>query len=165
MKQVQATITGFKGQACTLFSVYDPDTRVLAISVETKYRAERRDNTIVISNDDVPRDEQFTDAKMIEAIRAFYSLKTGVASDGQSSLIVFGERAQRANPDMSVESDGVDSNGPKYRVADTITNAQVAALATCLWASKQAKVERALSMIDDSLNMTMQPIKTEVFTI
>lgn len=146
---IQCTISGFLGKACTLFSMLNTDTGVLVIAVEAEYRTERRNGTVVISNEEIARDVPFTEKDILPAIRAFYALKTGIAADGKSNRLVFGERGQRANPDSAVEHDGVDSAGVKYRVSDTITNLQVACLATCLHATKASKIEQALSMMDE----------------
>jgi hypothetical protein len=79
--QIQATFTGYGGRPCSLFSAYDPDARVLVVGAEADYRTERRAGCIVLTNDqDIPRDELFTDADLMRAISAFYSLKAGIAA-------------------------------------------------------------------------------------
>ncbi|MCM1128962.1 MAG: hypothetical protein NC211_03660 [Alistipes senegalensis] len=162
MVQIQATFAGFNGNACSLFSAYDTDSAVLVISAEAGYRTERRSCCIVLTNvQGIDRDTFFTDADLMQAISAFHSLKTGVASDGQSARLVFSERAARANPEQAVERDGMDVSGPKYRVSENITNSQAAALATCLYASKCSAIENTLDMADDLLRL----MRGEVLTI
>ena len=114
MIQIQATFTGYGGRPCSLFSAYDPDARVLVVGAEADYRTERRPGCIVLTNDqDIPRDELFSDSDLMRAISAFYSLKAGIAADGKSSRIAFADRAARANPDQAIEKDGIDAGGPK----------------------------------------------------
>ena len=147
MIQIQATFTGYGGQACSLFSAYDPAARVLVVGVEADYRAQRRDGCIVLTNTaDLARDGWFSDGDMAKAIAAFYSLKAGVAADGKSTRLVFADRAVRANPEQSIERDGFNENGPKYRIADGITCGQVAALATCLHATRSEAIDRTVDL-------------------
>lgn len=149
MIQVQATFTGFGGQPCSLFSAYDPAARVLVVGAEAAYRAERRDGCIVLTNvPDIARDGLFTDSELMPAIAAFYALRAGVAADGKSARLVFADRAARANPDQSIERDGIDTSGPKYRVSEGITCGQIAALATCLHAIRSDTVERTVKLAE-----------------
>lgn len=139
MTPIQATIIGFHNKPCTLFSVYDPETRILAVSVETDYWQSRRNDCIVITNDQtLDRDVIFAHENTRDAIDAFYELQQGVASDGQSTRLVFNDRALRANPSDSIEKEGLDERGQRYRISDNISCAKVAALATCWYASRQA---------------------------
>lgn len=147
MIQIQATITGYSGQACTLFSAYDPESRVLVVGAETNYRTERREGCAVITNiPDLPRDMLVGDVNLLPSIRAFYDLKTGIAADGRSTRLVFSDRAVRANPDAVIECDGIDASGPKYRVADGVTCGQIAALSTCLYAIRSGTVTNTVKM-------------------
>jgi len=147
--QIQATFTGYEGKPCSLFSAYDPDTHILIIGAEADYRTERRDGCIVLTNvPELPRDKLFTDADLLPAITAFHALKNGLAADGKASRLEFAARAARANPEQSIERDGIDVNGPKYRVAHAVTCGQIAALATCLYAVKSDTVARTVEMAE-----------------
>lgn len=147
MIQIQATFIGYGGRACSLFSAIDEDSRILVVSAEAEYRTERRSGCVVLTNDpDIPRDSFFSDENMKKAISAFYSLKTGVAADGKSSRLVFSERAFRANPEQSIEKDGIDYNGPRYRISEGVSCGQIAALATCLYATQSDTVEQTVKM-------------------
>ena len=148
--QIQATFTGYGGKSCTLFSAYDTSARILVVGVEAAYRMQRRDSCIVLTNDpNLNHDWFFSDADdLMPAISAFYALKTGVATDGRSGRLAFDDRAARANPAQSIERDGLDANGPKYRVDEQITCAQVATLATCLYATRIGTVEQTIQMAD-----------------
>jgi hypothetical protein len=151
MKAIQTTIVGYGGKPCSLFSAYDEDSQVLVVSVEAEYRRQRRDGCLVITNDtDIERDSMFTEEDLKDAINAYFSLHAGVAIDGKSSKLVFADKAARANPANSIEKDGMDSSGQKFRISENITCAQIAALATC-WhaASRSGTVNKMLEMIDD----------------
>lgn len=149
MIQIQATITGYGGRACSLFSAFDTDAKVLIVGAEAEYRAQRRENCIVLTNDpEIQRDSLFSDADLRNAISAFFSLKSGIAADGKSSRIAFSERAARANPEQSIEKDGIDAGGQRFRVAEGVTCGQIAALATCLHALRADTVERTVKMAE-----------------
>lgn len=149
MIKIQATFIGYGGLPCSLFSAIDPETNILAISAESDYRIERRDDCIVITNDtNIPRDSLFIDSEMMQAISAFYTLKAGVAVDGASPRLVISDRAARSNPESAIEKDGIDTSGPKYRISDSVTCAQIAALATCLYAINADTIERAIAMTE-----------------
>lgn len=151
----QATIAGYSGKPCTLFSAYDDDSSILVISVEADYRRERREGCMVITNDpDIERDLLVSEDNLRDAIEAYFSLAQGVALDGKSSKLAFMDKAQRANPANSIEKDGMDSSGQKYRISENISCAQIAALATCWYfSSRFSTVQKMLNMADDILNM------------
>ncbi len=160
--KIQSTFIGYGGKPCTLFSLLDSETNILVVSAEGEYRKERRDGCVVITNDKgIPRDRLFADDDIKDAINAFYSLKNGIAVDGKSSRLAFSERAQRANPESSIEKDGIDQSGPRYRIAENITCAQMATLATCLHAMKSSSIESALDMADELTRL----LSGEVVTI
>ncbi|MFA5920163.1 MAG: hypothetical protein WC856_02580 [Methylococcaceae bacterium] len=150
MKAIQTTIVGYSGKPCSLFSVYDNEAKVLVISVEAGYRRERRQDCMVITNDpDIERDGLFSEAELKESISAFFAMQAGVAIDGKSNRLVFSDKAARANPSQSIEKDGMDANGQRYRISESITCAQIAALATCWYAdTRYGTVEKVLDMAD-----------------
>lgn len=158
---IQASFTGYGGKAASVFSGYDSDARVLVVSVEADFRAARRDGCVVITNEpSIPRDRLFTEADIAAAIAAFYALKTGIASDGQSARIAFSDRAARTNPEQTIDRDGIDTNGMKYRVSESITCGQIAALATCLYAVQSDTVEQSVSMCETMRDMLLGHIRT-----
>lgn len=147
MIKIQATFSGYGGKSCTLFSAIDPETSVLVISKETNYRTERLDGCIVITNaPNIPRDSLFVEDDIAAAISAYYSLKSGVASDNKSPRLVISDGASRSNPDSAIEMDGIDGSGTRFRISDGVTSSQIAALATCLYATKADSIEQSLSM-------------------
>lgn len=162
MIPIQATVVGFTGRPCTLFSGYDPDSGVLAVSVEAEYRRERRDGCVIITNDpDMARDVLFTEDHLRDAISAFYALQGGVATDGKSTRLGFADKAGRANPSSAIEKDGLDERGPKYRLAEGISCAQVATLATAWYAVHRAgAVQRTLQMAETLATLAQGGILT-----
>ncbi len=147
---IQTTISGYSGKPCTLFSAYDTQAQILAVAVEAEYQRARRAGCIVLTNEnnrDMPREWVFTEADFADAIAAYYTLKLGVASDMRSGRLNFAERAMRANPDNAIEQDGMSEAGQKYRIAESITCVQVAALVTCAYAVKARAIEKTVEHI------------------
>ena len=135
--QIQAVFSGYANRACTVYSAYDRASGILIISAEGEYKSERRPGCVVLTNvPSVPRDSLFTEKDIRASIEAYYSLRNGLASDNRSTRLVFSDRAMRTNPDSAIDHDGMDERGTKYKVKDTITSAQMAVLATCLFASQ-----------------------------
>jgi hypothetical protein len=165
---IQATFTGYGAAACTLFSAYDADARVLVIDTEAAYRAERRAGCIVLTNQpELTRDSLFTEEDHLEAaIAAFHSLKTGLASDGKSSRLAFSHRAARATPENAIEQDGLSASGhTRYRISTSITNAQMAALATCWYAVRSDTISRTVDMAADMADFQRRLMLGQVVTI
>ncbi len=161
MLQIQTTIVGYGGMPCTLFSAFDADTDMLIVASESDYRTQRRPGCFVLTNHpDLERDAFFSDADLKGAIEAFFTLKGGFAADGKSRRLVFAERAARANPDNSLERDGMDASGPKVRIAEGVTCVQIAALATCLHALRAGAVERSVFMAETFRRFSLGEIIT-----
>lgn len=150
MIPIQTTIVGYAGKPITLFSAYDENSKVLVISVESDYWREPRDGCLVVTNDlNIARDILFTEDNLLDAVTAFFAMYNGMAVDGRSNRLTFSERATRSNPVQSIEKDGIDTNGQKYRIAESVTCAQVATLATCHYAHTRAgAVNASLDMFD-----------------
>lgn len=150
MIPIQTSITGYSGKACSLFSVYDPESQVLVVGVEAEFRRDRREKTMVITNvPDIERDLLFSEAHFKDAISAFFNMQGGMALDGNSARLNFNDRAQRANPSNVIEKDGIDASGQKYRISENASNAHVAALATCWYCATRCNtVQNVLAMAD-----------------
>ena len=147
--QIQATFSGYGGTPCTLFSVYDQTRRILVIAKEARFRTDRHEKCVVLTNDSsIPRDRLFTDDDLMPAISAFYALRQGVADDGKTARLTFTDSAQRANPEGAIDRDGIEAHGPRYRVNESVTCMQVAALATCLYAMGADSVEQSVTMAE-----------------
>lgn len=152
MIPIQSTVVGYLGKAATVFSAYDETSRVLVVSVEAAYKKERREGCIVITNDaTLERDSLFDNDKIQDSIIAFYGLQTGVAEDGKSTRLVFADKAQRANPNDSIEKDGIDSRGQRFRISDDISCAKVATLSACWYAFYRAGLSQSTQSMHDKL--------------
>jgi len=154
--KIQTTIAGFQGKPCTVLSAYDLDRKILVVHAETDYRDERVEGCAVITNiQELDRDRLFSADEFKDSIHAFDTLRNGVASDGVSSRLVFGERAKRADPNAVVEQDGISESGIKFRVSPEATNAHVAVLAACWYAVQCDAIGRTVDYFDD-LNELLQ---------
>ena len=156
MIPIQTTIVGYTGKPCSLFAGYDEKTNVLVISRDEKYRSARHKNCVVITNDPkLERDSFFNEEDLQSSIEAYYFMNNGMAADGVSPRLVFADKASRANPAQSIDKDGVNASGQEYRINEGITNAQIATLATCWYASQQISViDNVLSMADMLLRVS-----------
>jgi hypothetical protein len=154
---IQANITGYEGKPATLFSLYDADTGVIALSTLVDFKPEQKfTDSLMIGND--PRyqvDFNFSTDMLRDSIKAYYELKNALAADDKSSRLAWGTKAMNADPINAIQVDGYDDRGVKYRL-DNLTNAHVATLATCLWATKSRGVAIALdaqdAMVDTLIN-------------
>jgi len=154
MIPIQATIVGYNGKPCTLFSAYAKEAQVLTVVVSGEHRRDRREGCIVITNDlNIERDSLFLESEFSSAISAYFSLKDGAAQDGKSARLIFSDKAAATNPNQAIEKDGMDTSGPKYRMQE-ITNAQVAVLATCWYAASTAStINTVLDFADKLLDL------------
>lgn len=159
MRQIQASIIGY-GEPRTLFSAYDPESDILSLAVETEYRPQRREGCIVISNAEIDRDIRFDAKQFGQAIAAYYELKNSMARNGQATRLLVLDRANRSNPAMAIERDGYDASGPKFRINEAINAWQVAALATCLYATKASEADRRIDIMETAIRM-----REEIFTL
>ena len=152
--KIQATFVGFGGMPITLFSLFDSETKVLAIAKETPYRSDRAKGCVVITNDPtIPRDELFSDDRLKPAIGAYFELRSSLSADGSSNRLNLGDTVTRNDPQSAIERDGIDASGQKYRVADSITCGQMAVLATCLYVMKADSVQRSVDMAGELREM------------
>lgn len=154
MIKVQASISGYGGQPATVFSAYDETSGILAVSVESSYRQDRVGDCMVIANSaGVPCDSHFHEKDLPAAIDAYYAMRNGVSTDGLSTRLSFGDRAVRTNPDSAIEFDAMNESGKKFRVNANITNAQLAVLATCLYAVRAGEIQDTVVMTETMLDI------------
>lgn len=152
MTHIQATIIGYTGRACTILSAYDESDNTLVIAKHLGYGTKRFKESIIITNDPkIERDTLFCEESLQEAIESYFFMSNGVAGDGRSQRLAFGDKAAQANPAQCIEKEGMNASGQRYRIAPEITNAQIATLATCWYAN--ATLSTAMSCLDmfDSL--------------
>lgn len=132
LRKIQATAAGYGGAPVTLFSTYNPASKVLAVAKIATYRTEPVEGCLVVTNvRDLDRDEYCPPEEFQAAIRAYFELAQGVSADGQSSRIVISSSAKNANPAGYVQLKELNERGPKYEVKQELTNAVVAVLITC----------------------------------
>ena len=154
MIKIQASISGYGGSAATVFSAYDETAGILAVSVEPAYRQDRVSDCMVIANSSaVSCDKLFTEKELPAAIDAYFAMRNGISTDGQSTRLSFGERAVRTNPDSAIEFDAMNESGKKFRVNASITNAQMAVLASCFYAMRAGEIEDMVQMTETMLEI------------
>lgn len=165
--KIQATIGGYAGNPCTLYSLFDRENHILTVAKIGELRIDRFSDSTVITNVPTvnPRDAFFDERETAEAIRAFRHLFHGRSVDGQSAGLVFGPKAGQANPDAVIENDGVDIRGIKYRIEGSITCAQVACLATCFLTQKLDSAEAAIKMVDEVNDLYDAMMRGDIVTI
>lgn len=131
--KMRVNIAGFAGTAVSVYCAFDPASDVLLIgSVADEYQGGPRDDFLKITNmgSDSAFDAVFQNDETKEAIEAYFALAS-------MKLIVMKESAKRLTPDAKIERDGMDEQGPKYRIAPDIGCGQVAVLVASLYAKKQ----------------------------
>lgn len=162
---LQVTITGFQGRPTTLFSSYEIKSKMLFIAKDEKLRTERFRDCLVVSNDpSISHDKLFTIAELKDAIEAYNNFRNTYSTDGKNIRLQINEKAQSCSPAGSVQIEGYDTNGPKYGVNEAISCSQIAALVTCLAASKIDTVEQSCSLTDQ-LDEALQYNDGMIFTV
>lgn len=151
---IQASISGYNGKPATVYSVYDHESAILAVSVEAEFCRERKSSDIVlISNDKMTNYDSFFEEKLfLQGIESYLALAKGVAANGVGARLVFADRAKRSDPMSAIEMDGMNESGSRYRISPDVTNAQVAALASCWYAHKQAGLAEIAINLHEKIN-------------
>jgi len=146
MIPIQANVDGYYGRPATVFGAYDDDTGILVIAAASD-ALPRRDGCLLIETDPrKDRDALFGYADLRDAILAYHKLRDSRATDESSARLHFAEKARRADPGSAIEIDGVDVNGPQYRIAPEATNMQIATLALCLQVLRHEVSEDVVGM-------------------
>ncbi len=148
--KMRVNISGFQGQAASLFCAYDPQTDILlAARPADAYEVDSRPGFLHVSNQagDPVVDALFDNDGMQEAIQAYFDMDS-------MGLLQFSDLAQRFNPASKLERDGLDASGPKYRVAPDMSCGQVAVLVACHYARGQRGMATALGMFDEIRGLT-----------
>lgn len=150
---IQAAIVGYAGSPKTLYSVYNPGIGILAISRLGSFNPVRRPHTALVTNDAAvdDRDSLFTENDLHDAIDAYFSLLHSRTKDGHSSRLTYSQEISvgSVSPESRIERESIDVNGSKYRIAGDISCAQIACLATCLFAQHSDAVVASEKMFDD----------------
>ena len=162
LKKIQTTITGFAGKPATVFSSYNPASKVLVVALVTDYRTAREDGCLVITNvTDIDRDLLFPSDKLLDALQAYYRLVNGVAADGKSSRLDFTMRARNANPVGVAQLKELDPTGPKYQLSADMTNAQVAVLVTCWHCVGSDTIDDTLDALDELTDYSLSRVNED----
>ncbi|APQ14646.1 hypothetical protein BJP27_24035 (plasmid) [Pseudomonas oryzihabitans] len=139
------SISGYEGSPTTLICALKTDSNILVVAKEEALRETRREGYGLVTNLHLPAsDWLFTDDHIRQAINTYMLRST------QGTLDIL-EALGRHEPRNSIIKDGFDENGPRYRIAADITNGQLAVLAACGFADKQASFAAALGLADDFL--------------
>lgn len=148
IKPLQATIEGYGGRAVSVFAALDDDSGILVVSAIADASARREGCFVIAANARADRDALFSHERLADGIGAYYAIKTRAASDGQTTCLRFGQRANGADPASAIELDGVNVQGPMYRISPDVSNAQIATLALCLHANQADMVTETIEMAD-----------------
>jgi hypothetical protein len=149
---LQATIGGLStvsgGGADVLTGGLDVGSGVLVVASARKLgpteRETRKPQHAALTNnasaDDF--DVLFTEADFQDAIRDYYAF----AGRG---LLVLEDGVAACNPSNKIEPDGVDEKGRKFRIANDIGNSQLAVIAMCWFAVRQAGFAQQLTAFEE----------------
>lgn len=148
MVKIQATISGYSGKPCSLLSVYYRDSGILAIAKIHAYTEESVKEASIITNvPRIKRDAFFTESDLKTAIQCFKTMSARVLPDG-SSGIEMSASVGRANPAHTLESNGIDVSGEKFKIAPDVTNEQIAVLATCFFVDRIETRDNDIALIN-----------------
>lgn len=149
---LQVTIGGLSTVSATggetLFGGLEVGSGVLVVASSRKLapgerEIRRADHAVLTNNasgDDF--DGIFTEPDFQDAIRDYFSF----AGRG---LLVLEDAVAAHNPSNKIEPDGVDEKGRKFRIANDISNGQLAVIAMCWFALRQAGFASQLTAFDD----------------
>ncbi|MAK43184.1 MAG: hypothetical protein CMN80_03390 [Spongiibacter sp.] len=136
---MQVNMSGYKGRACSLVAIYNPETRMLVLARFNPRRAFVDGRIQVSISPDAKENPTvlFKESSLTDAIQSYFTM-VGDATAGDSRLTaISAEKVKKGDPvtpadmpDSSIERDGMDATGWKYRVQE-ITNKSMAILAAC----------------------------------
>ncbi|MGL5451847.1 MAG: hypothetical protein ACRDBT_05480 [Aeromonas sp.] len=149
MIKIQANINGFAGKPATVLGALDERTGILVIAKSIAAIPRYEDCLVISSDARGDRDATFTHAHMHDAITAYFRLRGETASDGKAAKLRFSELAAMADPSSVIENDGVDTSGPRYRIAPDASNAHIAALAICRYAVQSDSIDDVIGMLGE----------------
>lgn len=159
--RLQATIGGFAAGgsvgAVTVFGEVDVVSGVLLIDAWAPVRPGdvevRREGCAAVTNnagtDDA--DMVFTEDELRDAIVDYFD----TVSRG---LLVLDQGIAGMNPESKIEPDGLDERGRKYRIANDMTNGQVAVLVLCWFAQRQSAMLTQIAAFDDYADLSVTTV-------
>jgi hypothetical protein len=130
---LQASISGFKGNSSCVFATMMRDTGVLYIAKESKaYTTARKEGCTLITSDPLSQDwdARFDDEMVLQAVALYYQMNA-------SGRLSINPQFSKLNPSNAIEDDGFHLRGHEFRLLPTINNGAVAVLALCWLADKQ----------------------------
>lgn len=167
MIQLQITVAGYAGKACTVLGAYDPAARVLTIVKVRPYTEERlKPQMLILTNcRDILRDQYYPAEKQADAIRAYFEMASGVAADGKTSRLVVASAANLANPAGQIQLKEIQEKQQKYELNNELNNAAVATLLACLFVINQELIENTITALDDMAAYTRDHLANPVIFI
>lgn len=156
MIPLQANIGRYAGRPSSVFGALDEDTGILVVATVADAGPRHPGCILIASDPREDRDALFGDADLLAGIRAYLEHRQRPAPDGQGTCLRFGPRAIRADPAAAIEQDGLDPNGPRYRVSADATNAQIGTLALCLQASRYVAMADTVAMAESLTQILMR---------
>lgn len=146
--KIQATISGYSGNPCSVLSAFYRETGILAVVKIHAYSEQPIKGASVITNvPRIDRDSWFDEKDLKDAIRSFKSMFGRVSQDGSRGLEL-SPTVQRANPNLILDRNGIDVSGEKFKIAPDVTNEHIAVLATCLYVDRLETTELGIGIID-----------------
>lgn len=159
--RLQASIGGFAvGGALGAVSVFgevDVVSGVLLIDAWAPVRPGdpevRREGCAVVTNNSSTDDADavFTEDDLRDAITDYFDTVN-------RGLLSLDESIGALNPQAKIEADGLDERGRKYRIAQDMTNSQVAVLVLCWFAQRQAAMLTQLAAFDDYRDLSITTV-------
>lgn len=128
---VQAQIVGYHGRPVNLLGMLDKQTGLILIGKELEANQQHQ-GAIFVTNDakTALRDQLFETDHLRDALELYF------ARDGSGRLAMVAS-TERYKPAHKIERDGYNERGARYRLADDVSNGNVAVLAI-VWTMAQA---------------------------
>jgi hypothetical protein len=159
--RLQATIGGFAATTAaggdTLLGELDVGAGVLLVDIHAPARPGvpelRREGCAVVTNNASTQDCDiiFTENDLRDAIADYFAF----AGRG---LLVLEPNVSRFDPASKIEPDGLDERGRKYRIAQDMTNGQVAVMVLCWFAVRQSGFASQIGAFDDLADLTITSV-------
>ena len=147
--------TGSGGEV--LYGALDMGSGVLMIdvaqSIKPGVKPKRYKESAMATDDATAEDYDilFTEDLLQDAIRDYFSFA------GRGVLDI-GDAVQRHNPASKIEADGLDEHGRKFRLAQDITNGQIAVIVLCWFALKQDGYAKQIAAFDEQVDPIVRSV-------
>jgi hypothetical protein len=142
---MRVNAAGYIGEPVSLMCSFDPSTDILAV-VKKMPAYEDSDRAgylrVTTQERDAAHDAVFLEDDTRDAILAYFDMR----QMGHLNLV---KDMASHQPENSIEREGMDEHGMKFRVKPEITNAQFAVLVACFYAKKQREVAAIGEVMQD----------------